>query len=244
MALDLRGVTYRYPGSSRPSILDVSLRVEDGEILGLSGRNGAGKSTLCLVASGLAPGSVGGVLSGVVTIDGRAIGGRPPHELAGLTGIVFADPATQRSGITGTVFEEVALGPVNLGLPRAESAARARWALELVGILELTERHPNRLAGGEGQLLAIASMLAMEPRVLVLDEPVAELDPEGRARVMAAVQRLADAGAAVLVAEHDETFLEGCRRVLTIDQGIIESGTIDRGAQPQGGQLEPAMGVP
>jgi energy-coupling factor transport system ATP-binding protein len=220
--LELRNVTYRYPGSARPSISAIDLQVADGEIVGLVGANDAGKSTVCLVASGLAPASVGGELDGDVSVDGAPISGRAMHDLAGVVGIVFQDPATQRSGITGSVFEEVALGPVNLGLPVAESVARARWALEILGIDGLLERHPARVSGGEAQLVGIASMLAMRPRWLILDEPTAELDAEGTVLVLEGLWAVAGSGTSLLVAEHRTDVLAAlCSRVVALDSGRI-----------------------
>jgi energy-coupling factor transport system ATP-binding protein len=222
MTLELRSVSYRYPGYRAPAMQDVSVRVDDGEIVGLVGRNEAGKSTLCLVASGLAPASIGGQLTGHVLVDGVPLSGLRPYQLAERVGVVFANPANQLSGVAGTVFEEVAVGPVNLGLPVVETVARVRAALAATGIEELAERRPDRLSGGQAQLVAIASMVAMRPRTLVLDEPVAELDPEGRRLVGEALRSLARAGTALLVAEHDLELLAALgARIVTIDAGRI-----------------------
>ncbi|MBI2780657.1 MAG: ABC transporter ATP-binding protein [Chloroflexi bacterium] len=222
MTLELRGVSYRYPGYRRRALESVDLRVGEGAIVGLTGRNEAGKSTLCLVASGLAPASIGGELAGDVLVDGESLRVLRTHELAARVGIVFVNPASQLSGITGTVFEEVALGPVNLGLAVAETVARTRAALAAVAIEDLAERAPNRLSGGQTQLVAIASMLAMRPRHLVLDEPVAELDLEGRRLVVEALRALASGGTAMLVAEHDRELLAALdARIVTIADGRI-----------------------
>src|SRR6188472_1988088 len=110
MSIELRSVAYRYPGYRSPAIEGVDLRVEDGEIVGVVGRNEAGKSTLCLVASGLAPASTRGELTGDVLVDGTTLRGLATHELAGRVGIVFSNPASQLSAIAQTVFEEVAIG--------------------------------------------------------------------------------------------------------------------------------------
>jgi energy-coupling factor transporter ATP-binding protein EcfA2 len=220
--LELRSVGYRYPGYRKPALEGIDLSIGEGEIVGLVGRNGAGKSTLCLVASGLAPDSVGGELAGDVLVDGSSTRGLRPDETAGRVGIVFASPTSQLSGITGTVFEEIALGAVNLGLPVSETVARARGALESLGVGDLTERAPDRLSGGQAQLVAIASMLAMGPRHLVLDEPTAELDPEGRALVGEALRGLSGSGTSVLIAEHDIDLLAStCQRLVAIDAGRL-----------------------
>jgi energy-coupling factor transport system ATP-binding protein len=220
--LTLRSVTYRYPGYTQPAIRDLDLSIGDGEVVGLVGRNEAGKSTLCLVASGLAPASIGGELTGDVMIDGVATRGLRPADLAGQVGIVFANPHSQLSGIAGTVFEEVAFGPVNLGLPVAEAVARTSGALGAMGIEDLAGRRPDHLSGGQTQLVATASMLAMRPRTLVLDEPVSELDPEGRRLVSEALRSLAAAGTSLLVAEHDLDLLhEIGARIVSIAGGRI-----------------------
>ncbi len=108
-----------------------------------------------------------------------SMAGKPLHEFATRVGIGFQNPATQLSGVTGSVFEEVALGPMNLGLPARETVARTKAALAILGIEALAEREPRRLSGGQAQLVVIASLLAMRPAHLVLDEPTAQLDPEG-----------------------------------------------------------------
>ena len=221
-ALELLGATYRYPGERRAAIDGVDLRVGAGEVVGLVGPNEAGKSTLCLVAAGIAPGALGGEMEGDTLVDGVSLRGLRAWEVASRAGIVFAEPASQLSGITETVRDEIRFGPLNLGLPAAEATARAERVLARLRLAALADRPPARLSGGEQQLVAIASMLAMEPRVLVLDEPVGELDPEGRRLVGEALRSLADAGTAILVAEHDTEFLASiCHRILAIEGGRL-----------------------
>lgn len=220
--LELRGVAYRYPGYAREVLHDLTIAIGRHEIVGLVGPNEAGKSTLCLVASGLAPASIGGTLTGSVLLDGQPITGRPVHDVAASVGLVFQDPATQRSGVTGTVFEEVALGSVNLGRPVAETVVRTRSALATLRIEHLADRDPLRLSGGQAQLVAIASILAMEPRLLILDEPTAQLDPEGTRLVGEAIRLLAASGTALLIAEHRTDLLDGlCTRIIALDGGRV-----------------------
>lgn len=220
--LELTGVSYRYAGYAKPVLHDIDLRLGDGEIVGLVGRNESGKSTLCLVASGLAPASIGGELSGTLTIDGLPTAGMRTHDLAARVVVGFQNPNTQRSGITATVFEEIALGPMNLGLPVAETVARTREAIARLRLEHLVERDPQRLSGGQAQLVAIASLLAMRPGHVILDEPTAQLDPAGTQLVADALRDLAAAGTSLLVAEHKTDLLDGlCHRVVALERGRV-----------------------
>jgi energy-coupling factor transporter ATP-binding protein EcfA2 len=224
--IELRGVSYRYAGHRRAALRDVNLDLGDGEIVGLVGPNGAGKSTLCLVAAGLAPVAVRGQLEGDVLVDGQRTADLATHELAVRTGIVFADPAAQRSGVGGTVFEEVAFGPVNLGCSPAETLHRVRDAMGRLGVGGLAGRDPSTLSGGQAQLVSIAAMLAMAPRHLVLDEPTAQLDDEGTRHVADALRSLAAAGTALLIADHRADLLAGLggRVVVLVDGAVAADG--------------------
>jgi energy-coupling factor transporter ATP-binding protein EcfA2 len=234
--LRLEGVGYRYAGYARQVLHDIDLTLADGEIVGVAGANESGKSTLCLVASGLAPGSIGGSLSGRLTIDGTEMTGRPLYELSTLVGIGFQNPATQLSGVTGSVFEEIALGPMNLGLPARETVERTRAAMATLGIEGLREREPRHLSGGQAQLVVIASLLAMRPAHLVLDEPTAQLDPEGTQLVGEALRQLAGTGTAMLVVEHKTDLLEDlCQRLVILDAGtiVLDASTADVLSDPR-----------
>ena len=155
--------------------------------------------------------------------------GQPLYEFATRVGIGFQNSATQLSGVTGTVFEEVALGPMNLGSRRARRSRGRTTRSERLGIEHLAEREPRRLSGGQGQLVVLASLLAMRPPHLVLDEPTAQLDPEGTRLVGEALRHLASTGTALLIAEHKTDLLDGlCTRVVVIDAGrIVADGPTD-----------------
>jgi len=220
--LELDGITYRYAGAPRPSMHEVSLTLADGEVVGIVGASEAGKSTLCLVAAGLAPRTVGGSLSGRVLLDGHDAAPLAMHQLAERVGICFANPATQLSRVTATVYEEVAFGPMNLGLPRGEIIDRTGAALEALGVADLAEREPARLSGGQQQLVAVAGLLAMHPQHLVLDEPTAQLDPAGTQLVAEALARLAADGASILIAEQKTDLLaQICTRIVALEAGRI-----------------------
>ncbi len=247
---------YRYPGSRSGSMEAIDLILEPRDVVGVVGANEAGKSTLALVASGLAPQTVGGELRGSVTIDGLDTRRARPHELAARCGIVFQSPATQLSRTAQTVYEEVAFGPRNLGATRDEIVAAVGEALERMGIADLAGRDPQRLSGGQAQLVAIASILAMRPHFLVLDEPTAQLDPQGTELVAEAIASLASAGSSILIAEQKTDLLERvCHRILVLASGRIvmegpsadvlgDARLADRGvAPPSGVRLRRALEV-
>jgi energy-coupling factor transporter ATP-binding protein EcfA2 len=222
MSITLSGVGYRYAGETRPALLDIELELRDGEVLGVAGRSESGKTTLCLVVSGLAPRTIGGHVRGSIALDGETVDDWPMHRLAERIGIGFQNPATQLSQVAETVFEEVALGPMNLGLPRDEIVARTWEALESLRIDDLAERDPRRLSGGQQQLVAITGLLAMRPRHLVLDEPTAQLDPAGTRLVADAMSRLASGGASILVTEQKPDLLAAISsRVVALDAGRV-----------------------
>jgi energy-coupling factor transporter ATP-binding protein EcfA2 len=220
--LELAGASYRYAGYAREVLHGIDLRLDDGEIVGLVGPNEAGKSTLCLVASGLAPASIGGTLRGTLTLDGAPTAGMSTYQLAERVVVGFQNPNTQRSGIAATVFEEIALGPMNLGLSVPDAVARTREAIGRLRLEDLVLRDPQRLSGGQAQLVGIASLLAMRPRHVILDEPTAQLDPAGTRLVGDALRALAAEGTSLLIAEHKTDLLDGlCERIVAIDDGRI-----------------------
>src|SRR6478752_553797 len=220
--LQLTGASYRYAGYRNEVLHEVDLQLDDGEIVGLVGPNEAGKSTLCLVASGLAPASIGGTLKGTVALDGNVAAGLETYQLAERVVVGFQNPNTQRSGIAATVFEEIALGPMNLGLPVAETVERTREAIARLKLDHLVLRDPQRLSGGQAQLVGIAALLAMRPRHIILDEPTAQLDPAGTRLVGEALRALAGTGTSLLIAEHKTDLLDGlCSRIVAIDGGRI-----------------------
>jgi energy-coupling factor transport system ATP-binding protein len=220
--LQLIGASYRYAGYAKEVLHEIDLVLADGEIVGLVGPNESGKSTLCLVASGLAPASIGGSLRGTLTLDGQPTAGLSTHALAERVVVGFQNPNTQRSGIAATVFEEVALGPMNLGLPVAETVRRTHEAIARLRLDAIVRRDPQRLSGGQAQLVGIASLLAMRPRHVILDEPTAQLYPAGTRLVGDALRALAAEGTSLLIAEHKTDLLDGlCTRILAINDGRI-----------------------
>jgi energy-coupling factor transport system ATP-binding protein len=221
--LSLGGVRYRYAGASGWALDGIDLEIAAGDVIGICGPNDAGKSTLCLVAAGLAPGSIGGTLEGSVLIGGTDSRQLPPYGAAERCGILFQNAATQLTGTTSTVWEEIAFGPRNLGLDLAEIVERVEWALDLARIEHLAGRQPDRLSGGQAQLVALAAVLALRPAVLVLDEPTSQLDPAGTRLVGETLAGLASgAGTALLIVEHKTDLLDAlCQRVVVVVAGRI-----------------------
>ena len=222
MALSVEGVGYRYAGARAPSLLDLDLEVADGEIVGVAGASEAGKTTLCLVLSGLAPRTIGGQVRGTVRLDGEVVDDWPMHRLSEHVGIGFQSPTNQLSQVARTVFEEVAFGPMNLGMPRDDVVDRTWVALDLLRIADLAARDPLRLSGGQQQLVAMAGLLALRPKHLILDEPTAQLDPEGTRLVGEAIGALAAAGTSIVIAEQKTDLLAAvCSRALVLDAGRV-----------------------
>lgn len=209
--METRGLGFGFPGG-RQVLTDVSLHVHPGERVGLVGPNGAGKSTLLqLLAGALVPGA------GEVLLDQRPVGAARLDELRRRVGLVFqmADDML----FTTSVEDDVAFGPRHLGLAPDEVQRRVTDALAAVGALPLRGRVPQQLSAGEKRAAAIAAVLAMQPDVVLLDEPTSDLDPRGRRALLALLRGL---GRTLFVASHDlELVLALCTRVLVIDGGAL-----------------------
>ena len=205
----------------------VSLAVAPGECVLVTGPSGCGKSTLARALNGLIPHTIPAEVTGRVVVDGRDTAACPVAELATSVGLVFQNPATQLFNLT--VDEEVAFGPRNLGLAEAEVARRVALALAATGIAHLRGRSTRELSGGERQRLAIASVLAMGPRILVLDEPTASLDVRGTREVAAALRRLRDEGVTILIVEHRlGAVAHLARRTVILEAGrVVADGPTD-----------------
>jgi energy-coupling factor transporter ATP-binding protein EcfA2 len=208
--VSLERVSFTYPGAGRPALSDVSLEVGSGELLVVAGRTGAGASTLLLVAAGFAPRLVGGTLTGT-----RRIGARCPS-------IVFSRPWTQLSGLCSTVRDEVAFGPASQGLPREVVLAAAQQAMTRLGITHLADRDPAHVSGGELQRVVVAAALAVQPDLLALDDPAAELDPDAADALYGVLPSLAGDRTAILLATPDvERAARVASRAVVLDGGRV-----------------------
>ena len=214
--LDVRGLAFAYPDGHQ-ALFGVDLHVHQGERVALLGPNGAGKTTLVLHLNGILSAHTGGHGAGSVTVSGLPVGKEHFKEIRRRVGIVFQDPDDQL--FLGTVRQDVAFGPANLGLKGAALDRRVMDALERVGMADFVDRPPHHLSYGQRRRVAVATVLAMEPEILVLDEPSSNLDPASR-RELADILRSLDV--TVLMVTHDLPYaLELCPRSVVLSEGIV-----------------------
>lgn len=216
----VENLKYRYPHADALALDGLTFTVEKGEFIGIVGANGAGKSTLSQALIGLVPQFYNGAYGGRVLIDGLPAESTPISELCCKVGLVFQNPFNQLSGAKDNVYEEVAFGMQNLGVPRAEMHRRTENALKLLDIWQFRDCNPFDLSGGQMQRVAIASILVMEPDIIVLDEPTSQLDPQGSEEVFRTVDKLAHSGITILMIEQKiEKIAAYCDRILLLHQG-------------------------
>ncbi len=212
--LRAEGLGYTYPRAQAPALTGVSLELAPGEVLGLVGANGAGKSTLLMLLAGIWRGE------GTVWLHGVPHRDRGLARLRGRIGLVFQDPDDQL--FMPTVLDDVAFGPLNQGASDREATERARRALAMVGLEGFEEREPHHLSLGERRRVAVASVLAMDPPVILFDEPTASLDPVGRELFADLLGGLAGLGVGVVLATHDLLLVrDACRRCMVLGGGRV-----------------------
>ena len=218
--IEVKNLKYRYPHRKELALKGLNFSVERGEFIGILGQSKAGKSTLCQALVGLVPTVFGGAYGGSVTVDGWEAGKIPVAQMCRKVGLVFQNPFNQLSGARDTVFGEVSFGLQNLGIPREEIFARTQKCLQMMEVEAYRDRNPFDLSGGQIQRVALASILAMEPEVLVLDEPTSQLDPQGSEEVFRVVECLAKTGITIIMVEHKmEKLARYCDRLLLLNEG-------------------------
>ena len=220
--IEVEKLKYRYPLNETNALDDVSFTISEGEFIGIIGENNAGKSTLCQALVGLVPHFYKGLYDGKVMICGKNVRDSSVSELSENVGLAFQNPFTQVTGAKVTVYEEVAFGLENLGIPRDEMEKRVTEALELLGISEYRDRNPFDLSGGQMQRVALAGVIAMKPDVIILDEPTSQLDPKGSEEVFQAVQQLSEKGMTIIMVEHKmEKIAAYSDRVMLLSNGKV-----------------------
>jgi energy-coupling factor transport system ATP-binding protein len=202
MTIEINGLTFSYGSSERPALRNITLTIPDGSFFGIIGMNEAGKSTLCRALIGFVPHFFTGTWTGEVSINGYSVLKGNIPELANKIGFVFQNPFDQLTGVAETVFEEVAFGLEQRGLPADEILERVNKALSAVGLTSKADRHPFYLSGGQQQRLAVAAVLALKPPILILDEATSQLDPVGTEEVFNLADELHQEGQTILMVEH------------------------------------------
>ncbi|MDR3345451.1 MAG: energy-coupling factor ABC transporter ATP-binding protein [Oscillospiraceae bacterium] len=214
--VSFNNVTFRYNDAARNALTNLTLEIADGEFVGVTGSGGTGKSTLLYAMAGAVPHFLKGDFYGAVTVDGLDTIDTPPVELAKTVGLVMQDTDSQFVAVE--VEDELRFGLDNFGVPRDEYEDRLSEAFRVCGISPLRNRIIRELSGGQKRKVAIASILALRPRLLLLDEPTGELDPPSKRQVFHTLTELNKGGITVVVAEKNAALLrEFCGRVITLE---------------------------
>jgi energy-coupling factor transporter ATPase len=219
--IEIKNLQYTYPGASTPSVHDVSLKIEKGEFVLITGPSGCGKTTLCRCFNGLVPHFYQGEIKGEVTVAGQNVLDKHTYEMAKHVGLVFQNPENQLFALS--IEKDVAFGLENNGVDRATMRQKVDWALKETGIYDIRERSPHEISGGQQQRVAIASVLAMEPDIIVLDEPTSFLDPLSAQKIFEVIARLnKEEGITVILVEHRlDLTAKYTNHLIVMDKGTI-----------------------
>jgi energy-coupling factor transporter ATP-binding protein EcfA2 len=219
-------LSFTYTGASKPSIEDISIGIAPGEFVVLTGPSGCGKTTICRCLNGLIPNFYSGDFAGELIVDSMNVKQHTTAELAPHVGMVFQNPENQLFSLS--VERDVAFGPENLGLSREETRKRVDWAMDVTGISRLKDKPPYELSGGQQQRAAIAAVLAMQPKVMILDEPTSFLDPKSALEILEVISDLnKKLGITIILVEHRlDIVSKHANRVIVMDNGrIVLDGT-------------------
>ena len=226
----LEDISYKYPLTEENILKNITIGMEKGEFWAVIGKNGSGKTTLCNVLRRFAPDFYKGELTGRIILENKELKDYTVKEIVQKIGFVFQNPFTQISGVKETVFEEIAFGLENLGLEANYIKNKVEETLELLHIKELRHKNPYELSGGQGQKVALASIIAMEPEILIIDEPTSQLDPQGTEEIFKIINMLAEKGKTIILVEHKiELIGEYAEKVIVLDEGevILKGDTKD-----------------
>ncbi|WP_374123218.1 energy-coupling factor ABC transporter ATP-binding protein [Leptotrichia hongkongensis] len=222
----IENVNYKYPLEDKQALKNINIEIKKGEFWAVIGKNGSGKTTFCNMLRRFVPDFYKGELTGTITLEDKELKDYSQKELVQKIGFVFQNPFTQISGVKDTVFEEIAYGLENLGLDKEEIISRVEKILKLLEIEKLRDRNPYDLSGGQKQRVALASIIAMDPDILVIDEPTSQLDPKGTEDIFKIINLMANEGKTIILVEHKlELIAEYAQNILVLDEGeIILSG--------------------
>ena len=222
----IENVNYKYPLEEKQALKNINIEIKKGEFWAVIGKNGSGKTTFCNMLRRFVPDFYKGELTGKITLEDKELKDYSQKELVQKIGFVFQNPFTQISGVKDTVFEEIAYGLENLGLKKEEIIFKVEKILKLLEIEKLRDRNPYDLSGGQKQRVALASIIAMNPDILVIDEPTSQLDPKGTEDIFRIINLMANEGKTIILVEHKlELIAEYAQNILVLDEGeVILSG--------------------
>jgi len=237
--IEMKNVSYRYPVADDWIIKNASFAIEKGKFTAIIGNNGSGKTTLCNIIRGFIPHFYKGELEGEVIVDGKNIVDYQLGQLGEKIGYVFQNPFIQVSGVKDTVFDEVAYGLENLGVEENEIIDRVNEVLKLVKIEHLRDKHPMGLSGGQRQRVALASIIVMNPDILVIDEPTSQLDPIGTEHVFDIIRLMKEKGKTIILVEHKmDLIAEYADNLIVLNEGeiVLQGPTREVFANPRFGE--------
>lgn len=220
--IDLQNVTYTYPLAEKPSIEDVTLSIEKGKFYAVLGANGSGKTTLCNIIRGFIPHFFQGDLKGSVSLEGENLSDLTLAELAPRMGYIFQNPFNQITGARDNVYEEIAYGLEKFGISPEEIRKRVDSVLEVTNTAAFADKNPFELSGGQQQRVALASVIVLEPDIMVIDEPTSQLDPQETERVFDIISRMKEMGKTIILVEHKiELIAEYADEVIVLEEGKL-----------------------
>jgi len=222
----IENINYKYPLEEKQALKNINIEIKKGEFWAVIGKNGSGKTTFCNMLRRFVPDFYKGELTGKITLEDKELKDYSQKELVQKIGFVFQNPFTQISGVKDTVFEEITYGLENLGLEKEEIISKVEKILKLLEIEKLRDRNPYDLSGGQKQRVALASIIAMDSDILVIDEPTSQLDPKGTEDIFKIINLMANEGKTIILVEHKlELIAEYAQKILVLDEGeIILSG--------------------
>lgn len=243
-AVSLKNVSYQYPLENHQVIRNVSFEIEKGQVWGLIGANESGKTSICNIIRGFISQLYRGVLEGEVTVNGKPVAEYGDGELASIVGYSFQNPFTQISGVKETVYEELAYGMENIGVPRETMIKKVQELIKIFRLEKLVDKNPFELSGGQKQRVALASMIALDPEIIIMDEPTSQLDPKSTEDIFEIIRLLKKQGKTIILVEHKiDMVAEYCDHILLLDDGqaVMQGKTEDILTNPDvlkyGGQL-------